>query len=170
MTNDIADEINALFEYRDGDLWWKERPSYSHVDMTKPAGYIHPTGYRRIRISGKQYLAHRLIYKLHNPDWDITDTSQDNSLDHINGDGLDNRIENLRSATQSQNKVNAGKNKNNTSGYKGVTWHKPAGTWMVQVMLNGKSHYGGLFDNLKDAAVRAAQMREQMHGEFVNHG
>jgi len=164
----MYDTIHDLFEYRDNDLYWKEQPH--SVDMSKPAGCIDSsTGYRRIRINGKLYRAHRLIYLMFNEQWDITDTSQDNSVDHADNDTLNNNIDNLRVATNSQNQANSGKQKNNTSGTTGVVWHKAAGKWYVRIMVNKKSHHGGYFVNKEDAIAKAIQLRNELHGEFANH-
>ena len=159
----IYDTIIDLFEYRDNDLYWKEQPG--SIDMSKPAGHIdNSRGYRVIWIKGKKYRAHRLIYQMFNEQWDITDSSQDNSIDHADRDKLNNSIDNLRVATQSQNIANSGKPKNN------VYWDKRAGKWQVMVMLNKKSHFGGRFVNKEEAIAKATKMREELHGEFANHG
>jgi len=165
----IYDTINDLFEYRDENLWWKERPS-RNVDISKPAGYINDRGYRQIQIKGKHYKAHRLIYHMFNPEWDITDTSQDNQIDHKDEDKLNNNIDNLRVATHSQQQHNTGKYKNNTSGTTGVDWDKATGKWRVRVMLNKKTHSGGYFTNKEDAIAKATELRDELHGEFANHG
>jgi len=164
----IYDTIIDLLEYRDNNLYWKEQPK-NQVDMSKPAGCVNDRGYRHIKINGNNYRAHRLIYLMFNPEWDITDTSQDNSVDHRDNDKLNNNIDNLRVATHSQNKANSGKYKNNTSGVTGVYWHKRAGKWQVLVAVNKKSHYGGLFVNKEDAIAKATQMRDELHGEFAHH-
>jgi len=164
----MYDTIIDLFEYRDNDLWWKEQPG--SVDMSKPAGCIHPTGYRRIIINGKQYKAHRLIYQMFNEQWDITDTSQDNSVDHRDNDPLNNSIDNLRVATNSQQQHNRGKRNDNTSGTTGVTWNKARGKWKVEVAVNKKRHSGGYFVNKEDAIAKATEMRDELHGEFAHHG
>lgn len=67
-------------------------------------------------------------------------------VDHINGDKLDNRKQNLRTATQSQNIANSKKSRANTSGYKGVTWSKQHKKWIAQMTQNSKHIHLGLFD------------------------
>jgi len=165
----MYETIIDLFQYRDNNLYWKVRPS-NRVDISKPAGTINGDGYRQIRIKGKRYKAHRLIYLMSNEQWDITDTSRDNSIDHRDNDPLNNNIDNLRVATHSQNQANSGEYKNNTSGTTGVYWHKQHKKWYVQVTVNKKNHYGGLFVNKEDAIAKATQMRDELHGEFANHG
>ena len=165
----MYDTINDLFQYRDNNLYWKERP-VNHVDISKPAGTINGTGYRVIMINGNNYRAHRLIYQMFNEHWDITDTSRDNSVDHKDRDKLNNNIDNLRVATNSQQQHNTGEQKNNTSGASNVYWHKAAGKWQVLVMVNKKSCYGGLFVNKEDAIAKATEMRNELHGEFAHHG
>ena len=162
------DELEALFEYRDGDLYWKVT-NRGRGDMSKPAGTINGRGYRSIIIKGKKYQAHRLIYQMFNEQWDITDNSRDNSVDHADNDKLNNNIDNLRVATISQQQHNRGNMKNNTSGHKGVSWHKQHKKWQVLVKLNNKNHHGGTFVNLEDAIAKATQMRNELHGEFVKH-
>jgi len=163
--------INDLFEYRDGDLYWKEQPRPArNVDISKPAGTINSDGYRVIKIKGKDYRAHRLIYQMFNEQWDITDTSRDNQIDHADEDKLNNNIDNLRVATSSQNKANSGEYKNNTSGTTGVNWHKRDKKWHVKVSVNKKSHFGGYFVNKEDAIAKAIEMRNELHGDFANHG
>lgn len=91
-------------------------------------------------------------------------------VDHINGDGLDNRRSNLRLATQQLNNYNQRLLRSNTSGHKGVSWHKQNGMWRVAVCANRKQHHGGLFRRLEDAVQAARALRERLHGEFVRHG
>jgi len=165
----MYETLHKLFEYRDNDLYWKVRPS-NCVDMSKPAGCIEGEGYRVIKIKGKVYKAHRLIYHMFNEKWDITDTSQNNSIDHRDNDPSNNNIDNLRVATSSQNRANSGNLKNNISNAKNVYWNKERGNWRVRVRLNYKNHCGGSFVNKEDAIAKAIQMRDELHGEFANHG
>ena len=88
-------------------------------------------------------------------------------VDHINHDTLDNREENLRICNKTQNGANRGKQQNNTSGYKGVTWNKHAGKWLAQIKKDQKSYYLGIYDDAQDAA-RAYDVRSRMlFGEFA---
>lgn len=87
--------------------------------------------------------------------------------DHVNRDPLDNRRCNLRTATASQNLHNRGIQKNNTSGYKGVHWSKQAKKWEVRMLVNKKTIYGGLFEDIKDAARKYNQHALEYQGEFA---
>lgn len=73
-------------------------------------------------------------------------------VDHINGNGLDNRLENLRVVTNSRNHGNQRKPRNNTSGYKGVGWHKKAEKWSASITCMAHKNYLGLFETKEDAA------------------
>jgi hypothetical protein len=87
-------------------------------------------------------------------------------VDHINGDGLDNRRENLRLATHAQNMHNSQKPINNSSGYKGVDWSKGDGKWRARIAVNGKRKGLGLY-NTPEAAHEAYQRAaKELHGEF----
>ena len=81
----------------------------------------------------------------------IADCTIGNVIDHINGDGLDNRKNNLRVCTQSDNMKNIKMRKNNISGVRGVHWDKNAKKWFCQVQNNGKKTYLGLYKNLEQA-------------------
>ena len=72
-------------------------------------------------------------------------------VDHINGDGLDNRKENLRLCTHSENMKNIKMRKDNLSGVRGVYWNAIAKKWHCQIQFNGKKIYLGLFKELDDA-------------------
>ena len=90
--------------------------------------------------------------------------------DHWNGNGLDNRICNLRPATHQENMCNQGIYKNNTSGVKGVWRHKVNQKWIAQISYKDKKYSLGSFAN-KDEAERVVRAkREELHGEFCNHG
>ena len=88
-------------------------------------------------------------------------------VDHINGDGLDNRRCNLRLCTRAQNNRNRGKGPTNTSGYKGVCWDKKAQRWRAAIWLNGKYKFLGHFDAPKDAALAYDEAALRLHGEFA---
>lgn len=75
-------------------------------------------------------------------------------IDHIDGDVLNNQRSNLREATDQQNQMNRGPQKNNTSGLKGVNWYKQCGKWAAYIRVNGVNKYLGLFTD-RDEAGRA---------------
>lgn len=88
------------------------------------------------------------------------------TIDHINRDGLDNRVCNLRFATFSQNNMNKGVQKNNTSGCTGVDWHKAKGVWRARIKINRKTIELGNFADKKDA-IKARKLAEiKYFGEF----
>jgi hypothetical protein len=88
-------------------------------------------------------------------------------LDHIDGNGINNRLENLREATSSQNAHNMRKSRRNTSGFKGVSKHKATGSWQANIALNGKQRFLGLFDTAKAASEAYDAAAEKLHGEFA---
>ena len=108
-------------------------------------------GYIVFAINKKRYYLHRIIYKYHIEEWDITDTSRDNQIDHININPLDNRIENLRIVNHSQNNRNRNKFKNCSSQYKGVSWHKQNNKWIAHINIDNKFKYLGSFTNEEEA-------------------
>lgn len=97
----------------------------------------------------------------------ICDAPPEFHVDHINGDTLDNRRENLRLCTRSQNLMNRGMPSSNTSGYKGVSRSKDCKKWRAQVKFEGATIYLGMFDTAKDAAVAYNETALKYHGSFA---
>lgn len=103
-------------------------------------------GYAATRTAGSLILMHRVVCEL------VYGPSPLN-VDHINGDKLDNRSANLRYATQSDNCMNMLPRSDNTSGFRGVFWHRAASKWMAQVKYRHQTYYLGLFDDKRAAAA-----------------
>jgi hypothetical protein len=162
-----VDLLNHLFEYdkETGNLIWKIKPSSRghHVKAGDIAGTLKSHGYLCVGINYNSYRAHRLIFLMHKGYLPKT-------IDHINGDKLDNRIENLRAATVGQNQHNRKTNANNTSGYKGVGWNKALKKWTARITLERKTINLGYFANVEEAAEVVRKAREELHGSFANHG
>lgn len=119
------------------------------------------TDYWRIRVFVKTYQAHRLAWLYVTGSWPAE------YIDHIDGDGLNNRLSNLREATHSQNLQNSKRQKNNTTGFKGVRYQKDKGKFRAGFMANGVNYHLGYYSTGEAAheAYRAAAVR--VHGEFV---
>lgn len=88
-------------------------------------------------------------------------------LDHIDGDKLNNRKNNLRTCTTAENSRNCKISKNNTSGYKGVSWNKERNKWTADIMYNYKHIYLGEFIEGKQAAAAYNEKAAELHGEFA---
>jgi hypothetical protein len=97
----------------------------------------------------------------------ILEVSDGLKVDHINGNGLDNRRCNLRPCTNSQNLCNRGRTRNNTSGYKGVSWDKRAHKWEASIGVDGKHKHLGRFDSREDAARAYNEAAKRLHGNFA---
>jgi len=120
-------------------------------------------GYLLAWLKNWRFRCHRLAWLYMTGKWTA------HEIDHINGVTDDNRWANLRECSHPQNNHNQGMRRTNKSGVKGVYRNK-RGKWHVQVCLNYKIHHGGLFDDLADAEKAARKLREELHGEFANHG
>lgn len=119
--------------------------------------------YLQTRVSKKTYYTHRLVWMY------LYGTFPINEIDHINGDGTDNRSCNLREVTRSQNCKNTRLGSRNRSGFQGVGWHKSSSKWRAHINNNGQQVHLGLFDSLIDAV--AARIRAlTVYGYHTNHG
>lgn len=167
-------ELRLLLEYDPitGELVWKARSRERFNDEIsckrwnarfagKPAlNSKNSNGYLRGTIGGATIAAHRVAYAIHFGNWPA------GLIDHVNGIKTDNRIENLRLATQAQNLQNRGKNKNNTSGFKGVYWNKKSKAWLCYIGINGERKFLGTFAQATDAATAYAKAAASLHHEF----
>lgn len=90
-------------------------------------------------------------------------------VDHISGDTLDNRRSNLRIATVSQNQCNRGRQSNNKSGYKGVSWNRRDEVWQARICHLGKQINLGAFDNPQAAHLAYIEAGERLHADFAGH-
>jgi len=87
--------------------------------------------------------------------------------DHHNGDTLDNTDDNLRVASHAQNMQNRGKSVANTSGFKGVSWHKRIKKWAAYICVNGKLKHLGYYDTREEAYAVHCAAALKYHGEFA---
>lgn len=136
-------------------------------DLTRRAprrgnlGCINSQGYLRVKIGRQVYLAHRLVWKIY------TGNEPPPMIDHIDGDPLNNRISNLREASHGNNQQNKGRQINNTSGHKGVSWSRAHKSWQASIMNAGESVWLGRYKILDDAVKVVADARNRLHGEFA---
>jgi len=155
-----VEEVKSKFRYEPetGHIYWVKLGKGKI--KKKPAGTKVSSGYIGICVGDKRYFAHRLAWVLHYGFW------PNEQIDHINGDKADNRISNLREATNSQNGKNYGFNTRNTSGVKGVSFCKSTGRWRAIIKVNHKSKCLGRYDT-KENAARARQIAEEKYfGEW----
>lgn len=117
-------------------------------------------GYLVGQILGKKVKAHRAAWALHYGFWPAE------LIDHINGDKSDNRIANLREATNSQNLMNRGANVNNKSGLKGVSWDRRKEKWQARISRQFKSRHLGYFATAEEAHSAYREASARLHGEY----
>lgn len=152
--------LHTLFDYKDGVLYWKTKIN-KNIKVGKAAGSKNSAGYFHTWVYDKKYLNHRLIFMMFN-------NYLPACLDHIDGNPLNNKIDNLRPATFSQNQYNKKTPKHNKSGFKGVYKYKD--TWRARLTVDKKLIHIGYFNTLEEAASAVKKARQHLHQEFFNHG
>jgi hypothetical protein len=132
------------YEANTGEFFWVN-PLSNRVKAGSKAGSLSH-GYLVIMVDKKKYSAHRLAWLY------VYGKFPDLFIDHIDCNPLNNLISNLREATQQQNLCNTRKFVTNTSGYKGVHFHKGSRKWRAVVSINNKPKHLGLFITPEDAS------------------
>ena len=149
------EKLKELVDYVDGKLIAKTNSKVRKVGDALSS--LTDKGYLRSSVSGKSYRVHRLVFLYHHG-------YMPNQVDHIDGNRMNNRIENLREATSSQNNQN--RKATSLSGIKGVFWHKQSRKWVASICVNRKSVHLGSFLSIEEAALVANKARQSAHGEF----
>ena len=145
--------VQNLFDYvEDGTLLWKN-PTSRSVKVGDKAGSTDKIGYVIVRISGKAYKAHRIIWLYH------YGYMPENDLDHIDRNKSNNRITNLREVSKMCNLRNRGVLKSNTSGITGVCYCSYRSKWKSYIKINGIQKTIGYFNDF-DSAAQARMDKE----------
>lgn len=148
---DMPGEEQSLIDYIHKNFIYNEDGTFTRLDRKNSNGSYDKDGYLIIKIKGKQYKAHRLVYAYHNNKF------PKNMIDHINRNRTDNRIENLRDVTADINNNNANRQSNKDTGVVGVHLDKTKGLKKkYAISKNGKTYR---FYSLKDAVNAKEKMR-----------
>lgn len=174
-----ASRIRDLLDYEPctGIFRWKTRQASDFRDSKYPAnrecarwngryagtvaGTISEVGYVTIKIDAVAFMAHRIAWLF------LTGSWPEAAVDHKNMNKADNRAENLRAATASQNKANTGLQRNNRSGEKGVWLDKRSGRWRSKIGYDGQIENLGTFGNIDEAAAAYRKAAAAIYGEFA---
>lgn len=159
MTVLTQKRLKEVFKYEDGKLLW-ENPTAKWMKKGTEAGFVTKYGYRYAAVDGKHVMVHRLIWLYHFG-------SLPEFLDHIDGDRLNNRIENLRPATRAQNNQNARLRKDNKTGQKGVRWREDQQKWHATIKADKKQYHLGYFKDFEDAKNAYLIAAQHLHGKFA---
>lgn len=150
-----------FYEKETGLFFWKKKPKNGRGAVGQRAGHFGSNGYRYIRYQNFLYPEHRLAFFL-------TCKVCPQMVDHANGNSADNRFENLRICTASQNQWNKKFQKNNKSGFKGVSWNVRSKKWQAYIRIDGKNRFLGMFDDAKDAGEAYKKIASETRGSFYN--
>jgi hypothetical protein len=163
ITRKLTNKLHDILEYNPatGEFFWKMLPLGGRAKVGDLAGSVYSNGYRYIQIDGLDYRAARLAwFMVHGEDCNVF-------IDHVNGLRDDNRIDNLRPATNSQNQANRGAPKNNTSGIKGVCFDGARNKWRASITVNGKAKNLGRFNSAQDAQAAYEKAALEAWGDFA---
>ena len=157
------ERLREVFEYRpdEGEIY--RRSSRWRGKKGEKAGGITPAGYRFALVDGLSYQVHRIIWKMH------YGTDPINHIDHKDSDTTNNRIENLREATVSENLCNQRLRRDSKTGVKGLSYSTERNRvkrWRAVLMIRGRYVQVGRFHTKEEAVGALNEARDRLHGDF----
>lgn len=159
MAQPTQEQVKKLFDYhQDGYLVWAVNRRRGRIG--NKVGIVHPNGYFRTMVNGKFQSNHRITFLWHYgylPEY----------VDHIDGDKLNNKLENLRPVNAKQNQQNSKLSCKNLSGYKNVSFCPQTKKWVVKISVNGKRKTIGRYHDIELADLVAEESRTKYHGEYA---
>lgn len=156
------EQLKDIFEYDSETGHLIYRVSRSKIKHGTVAGSLNKDGYREVKVFGRTYLEHRVIWLYHYGEF------PNQFIDHINRAKSDNRIENLREATRGENSQNMPETNpfNKKSGYRGVIWIEKTKRWTARITVDGKAMGFGHYKNVDDA-IKARRDAVRLHCPFA---
>ena len=153
-----AERLIEIRSYNPETGIFSHRVPNRNVKVGDPAGAIDSDGYINMSVDGTYYRAHRLAWLYVHGCWPAE------QIDHINGCRADNRIVNLREATNTENGQNRAVSKNNKAKRPGVTWNTTRSKWQAEICANKQRRYLGSFDCPDKASAAYAKAKSELHG------
>lgn len=157
-------EEDITYDPETGVFRWN-RPAgrWERISPGSVAGRCNAEGYRYLHLRGEEYRACRVAWLLMTGEW------PKEQIDHRNGNPSDDRFENLRECTQSENKANSRRYKNNSSGFKGVGYDgsKSRARYYAKISKDGKVHHIGWYMTAQEAHEARNRALARLHGEFA---
>ncbi len=157
-------ELNGtLIKLEDGELyWWYHLTKYGEMKNPYWRKYKQTINrnkrgkaYKMAMFGKRKFFIHRIIYYIHNQEWNIWDVGDDNKIDHIDRNPNNNTLENLRIASSLQN--------NHNRIDKNYYWDKQKGKYAVQICVNYKKIWGGRFNTEEEAIARSKELKLKYH-------
>ena len=156
------ERVKQVFKYVQGNLYWRINLG-SRGKIGVKAGNLNKGGYYIVQIDKQQHYIHRLVYLYHYG-------YMPKLIDHKHGKKIGNYIWNLRPCTYSENSANRGTNKNNTSGFRGVTLNKKTSAWIERVKYKGVNYELGCYKTPDEASKAVEEKRKSLHLNFYCKG
>ena len=155
------DYLNYLFDYKDGKLYWKNKTSsFSNITIGQKAGCFGKENYQYVAFNKRRKPLHSVIYCMFHG-------KMPKIIDHIDGNVFNNKIENLREVSHSQNMLNSRLRKDSLTGLKNITFHKTNKKYIVRMIVNGVRKHFGCYNDIDYAKFVADAMRHKYHGKFA---
>lgn len=176
-TNPISiDDLRTMvrLDVETGRLYWLQRDrrffpddracnSWNAQNPGKEAFAINSNGYRQGSLFGKKVYAHVIVFAIHHGRW------PSGAIDHISGDRLDNRPENLRDVSHIENMRNQPISRASTTGHTGVHFSAKRSRYEAHITISGKTKHLGRYRTISEA-LAARKLAEREYGFHANHG
>jgi len=174
LVNDLVTRVEALEEKAE-EIWVPIKDNWAYfisnkgrvktyTDFYPKIGVNKQTGYYQVALNRRPHTIHRLLAQAF-----IPNPENKPCVDHIDGNKQNNCLSNLRWATRVENNRNRKKQRNNTSDYTGVSFHKRDGKWEAQIRIDGKKKHLGYFHTKEEAAAVYEKAARKEFGEFFRN-